>query len=192
MTSTTFPLLKSLMVKKQGLPTIFLAYVSCFLWCSEWPQFITSYRWMTYFELRYHSVSGFQQSVCSSCSYIPLCLTCQGVSLYKYRLRMLAQASWTSHRVTRRLRSFMWMWFFFCRWWSLDDEECLQLKEQLCLAEQRKRRFPPPPFLALWPEAVRKWFCSFTDQQNLQWIWMKPSHFGQFVPSEINTRIQLP
>lgn len=52
-------------------PSIFLAYVSCFLCRSEWPQFIVSYRWRTQFEIRYHSLSGFCWFVCSTCSYIP-------------------------------------------------------------------------------------------------------------------------
>lgn len=65
-----------------SLPGVFLAYVSCFLYRSEWPQFIVSYRWRAYFEIRYHSVSGFRQPVCSTCSYIPLSLTCEGVFLY--------------------------------------------------------------------------------------------------------------
>lgn len=61
-----------------SVPAIFLAYVSCFLYRSEWPQFIVSYRWRAYFEIRYHSVSGFRRPVCSTCSYIPLSLTCEG------------------------------------------------------------------------------------------------------------------
>lgn len=54
-----------------SLPGIFLAYVSCFLYRSEWPQFIVSYRRRTYFEIRYHSVSCFSWLVCSTHSHIP-------------------------------------------------------------------------------------------------------------------------
>lgn len=49
-----------------SLPGVFLAYVSCFLYRSEWSQFIVSYRWRTHFEIRYHSLSGFCWLVCST------------------------------------------------------------------------------------------------------------------------------
>lgn len=92
MNGLTFPWLKLLIVK--SLPGVFLAYVSCFLYRSEWPQFIVSYRWRAYFEIRYHSVSGFRQPVCSTCSYIPLSLTCEGVFLYVLSSQPLEIKTW--------------------------------------------------------------------------------------------------
>lgn len=85
-----------------SLPGVFLAYVSCFLYRCEWPQFIVSYRWRTSVRDQISLTQWFllarllRTFTCSALWLAGVCFSrCSICNRCKYRPTMLREASRT-------------------------------------------------------------------------------------------------